>query len=89
MARQRKHPAKNLDGVFRVAKENKHIVRVSVIHQLSYHRCILRPRWVDNGYEIVGPYEEVYLSDPGKTMPEELLTEVRFPVKKRSGTPFS
>ena len=46
--------------------------------------------WIaENGYEIAGPYEEVYLSDPGKTMPEELLTEVRFPVKKRSGTPFS
>lgn len=37
----------------------------------------------ENGYEIVGPYEEVYLSDPGKTPPEELLTELRFPVKKR------
>ena len=40
--------------------------------------------WVaENGYEIVGPSEEVYLSDPGKTAPDELLTEVRFPVKKR------
>jgi effector-binding domain-containing protein len=40
--------------------------------------------WIaENGYEIVGPSEEVYLSDPGKTAPEELLTEVRFPVKKR------
>ncbi|MCK5653581.1 MAG: GyrI-like domain-containing protein [Dehalococcoidia bacterium] len=40
--------------------------------------------WIaENGYEIVGPSEEVYLSDPGKTAPEELLTEIRFPVKKR------
>jgi AraC family transcriptional regulator len=40
--------------------------------------------WIaENGYEIVGPYEEVYLSDPGKTTPEELLTEARFPVRKR------
>jgi AraC family transcriptional regulator len=40
--------------------------------------------WItENGYEIVGPSEEVYLSDPGKTPPEELLTEVRFPVRKR------
>ncbi len=40
--------------------------------------------WIaENGYEIVGPSEEVYLSDPGKTAPDELLTEVRFPVKKR------
>ncbi|TEU02824.1 MAG: AraC family transcriptional regulator [Dehalococcoidia bacterium] len=40
--------------------------------------------WIaENGYEIVGPSEEVYLSDPGKTAPEELLSEIRFPVKKR------
>jgi effector-binding domain-containing protein len=36
-----------------------------------------------NGYEIVGPYEEIYLTDPRKSTPEELLTEVRFPVRKR------
>lgn len=37
--------------------------------------------WImSNGYEIAGPPEEVYLSDPGSTPPEELLTEVRFPV---------
>jgi effector-binding domain-containing protein len=46
--------------------------------------------WIaENGYEIAGPYEEVYLSDPGKTMPEALLAETRFPVKKRSEAPFS
>ena len=40
--------------------------------------------WIaENGYEIVGPYEEIYLSGPGKTPPEEILTELRFPVKKR------
>jgi effector-binding domain-containing protein len=40
--------------------------------------------WIaENGYEIVGPSEEVYLSDPDKTPPEELLTEIRFPVRKR------
>jgi AraC family transcriptional regulator len=40
--------------------------------------------WIaENGYEIVDPPEEVYVSDPGKTAPEELLTEIRFPVKKQ------
>jgi len=40
--------------------------------------------WIaENRYGIVGPSEEVYLSDPGKTAPEELLTEIRFLVKKR------
>jgi AraC family transcriptional regulator len=39
--------------------------------------------WIaGNGYEIVGAYEEVYLSSP-ETPPEELLTEVRFPVRKK------
>jgi len=40
--------------------------------------------WImENGYQIAGPSEEVYLSDPDKTPPAELLTEVRFPVQKR------
>ena len=40
--------------------------------------------WIaENGYQIIGPGEEVYLSDPDKTPPEELLTEIRFPVRKR------
>ena len=40
--------------------------------------------WVNsNGYEIVGPPEEVYFSDPSTTPPEELTTEIRFPVRKR------
>jgi AraC family transcriptional regulator len=33
-----------------------------------------------NNYDIVGPVTEVYLNDPGQMTPEELLTEVRFPV---------
>lgn len=38
--------------------------------------------WVmENGYEIAGPSEEVYLTDPANTSPEELLTEVRFPIR--------
>lgn len=35
-----------------------------------------------NNYDIVGPVTEVYLNDPGQIEPEELLTEVRFPVIK-------
>jgi effector-binding domain-containing protein len=42
--------------------------------------------WItQNGYEIVGPPEEVYLSNPAKTSPAQLITEVRFPVKRASG----
>jgi AraC family transcriptional regulator len=40
--------------------------------------------WINaNGYEIVGASEEVYFSDPSSTPPEELTTEVRFPVRKK------
>ena len=35
-----------------------------------------------NGYDIVGPVTEVYLNDPNQVSPDELLTEVRFPVIK-------
>ena len=39
--------------------------------------------WImENGYQIAGPPEEVYLTDPAYTRAEELLTEVRFPVTK-------
>lgn len=41
--------------------------------------------WIQvNGYEVRGPAEEVYLNDPASTAPQELLTEVRLPVSKRS-----
>ncbi len=40
--------------------------------------------WVaDNGYQIAGPYEELYFNDPSETSPEEALTEIRFPVRKK------
>ncbi|MBI4328822.1 MAG: GyrI-like domain-containing protein [Chloroflexi bacterium] len=37
--------------------------------------------WVTrNEHTVQGPTEEVYLSDPSRTRPEDLLTEVRLPV---------
>jgi len=40
--------------------------------------------WVmQNGYEMSGPPEEVYLSNPAETRLEDLLTEIRFPVRKK------
>ena len=40
-------------------------------------------RWIaENGYEISGPPEEVYLTDPAETPPDQSLTELRFPVRK-------
>lgn len=40
--------------------------------------------WVEeNGYEINGPVEELYYNDPSKTPLQELLTEIRLPVRKQ------
>jgi AraC family transcriptional regulator len=40
--------------------------------------------WIEeSGYQITGPSMEIYLSEPEKTPPQELLTEVMFPVRKR------
>jgi len=39
--------------------------------------------WVmANGYQIVGPPEELYYSDPATTRPQDYLTEIRIPVAK-------
>ena len=39
--------------------------------------------WIHkNGFEISGPPEEVYLTDPSVTPPEKLMTEIRFAIKK-------
>lgn len=38
--------------------------------------------WIrQNGYKIAGPSQEVYLSNPEETAPEELLTEVMLPIE--------
>jgi len=40
--------------------------------------------WIEaNGYGIVGPPYELYVSDPSTTAPEDYLTEIRFPVASR------
>lgn len=38
--------------------------------------------WIDeNGYEPTGVAYEFYLNDPGETPPEELMTQILFPLK--------
>jgi len=37
----------------------------------------------ENDYEINGPLEEHYISDPAETPPDELLTEIRVSVRKK------
>ena len=37
---------------------------------------------IDNNYDIIGPVTEVYLNNPNDVKPQDLLTEVQFPVIK-------
>ncbi len=40
--------------------------------------------WIEtNGFDVVGPPEELYFSDPETTAPADYLTEIRFPVAKK------
>ena len=40
--------------------------------------------WISQqGYEIAGPPQEVYYTRPDQLPPEEWITEVRFPIKKK------
>ena len=42
-------------------------------------------KWIaENGYEITGPAITICYNNPQTTPPEELLSEVQFPVKHRS-----
>lgn len=48
--------------------------------ELTYRELM---QWVaDEGYELAGPPEEIYYSDPANTPPEEYLTEIQFPIRK-------
>jgi effector-binding domain-containing protein len=37
--------------------------------------------WIqDHGHQIAGPLREIYLNDPKSVVPEDLLTQVQFPI---------
>ena len=59
----------------------------ATVHKGPYHEVgptygILMGWIAQNGYQVAGPPEEIYLNDPSATPPEELLTEIRTPVKR-------
>ncbi|OPY54984.1 MAG: zinc-responsive transcriptional regulator [Methanosaeta sp. PtaU1.Bin112] len=60
---------------------------LAVVHKGSYDTLILTYREIwdymtKNGMELAGPGRELYLSDPCKTAPEELLTEIQLQIKE-------
>lgn len=61
---------------------------ISTVYKGPYSECgmalgTLAQYAYKNGYEIVGPPMEIYLSDPNETPENELVTEVNFPVVKK------
>ncbi|MBI5679897.1 MAG: GyrI-like domain-containing protein [Methanobacterium sp.] len=61
---------------------------ISTIYKGPYSECgtaigALAQYAYKNGYEIVGPPMETYISDPNETPESELLTEMSFPVMKK------
>jgi len=59
---------------------------LAVVHKGSYETLHLTYKdlyeyMMKNGMEFAGPGRELYLSDPCKTAPEELLTEIQVPIK--------
>jgi len=62
---------------------------LSAIHKGPYNQiapvyAALMEYAAQNDYEVVGPPMELYLTNPTEVAESELLTEVRFPVRKRS-----
>ena len=40
--------------------------------------------WIkENGYRVIGVAYEIYLNDPGQTQPQELMTQIVFPLKMK------
>jgi effector-binding domain-containing protein len=60
---------------------------LAVVHKGSYDTLILTYREIweymaIKGMELAGPGRELYLNDPCKTAPEDLLTEIQLPIKE-------
>lgn len=69
-------------------KVNPEQLVLSTIYKGPYSECgtalgALAQYAYKNGYEIVGPPTETYLSDPNETPEKDLVTEVWFPVIKK------
>jgi len=74
----------NDEGKVQVKLIPEHTV-VATIHKGPYDQLgpvidKLAEYTVKNGYDIIGPVTEIYLNSPEEVEPEELLTEVQFPV---------
>jgi len=76
------------EGRVKIKTEPEKLV-LSTIYKGPYSECgtaigALAEYAYKNGYEIVGPLTETYLSDPNETPEDQLVTEEWFPVMKKS-----
>jgi effector-binding domain-containing protein len=53
--------------------------------QLASAYAALNGWMAEHGYRPAGPVYEVYLNDPAEVLPEELETEILFPVRQSHG----
>ncbi len=75
------------EGRVKIKTEPEQLV-LSTVYKGPYSECgtaigSLAEHAYKNGYEIIGPPMETYISDPNETPQSELLTEMCFPVVKK------
>lgn len=75
------------EGRVKIKTEPEQLV-LSTVYKGPYSGCgaaigALAQYAYKNGYEIIGPPMEVYISDPNETPESELITEMCFPVMKK------
>lgn len=76
------------EGRVKIKMEPEKLV-LSTVYEGPYSECgvaigALAEYAYKNGYEIVGPPTETYISDPNETPESDLVTEMAFPVMKKS-----
>lgn len=75
------------EGRIKIKTEPEKLV-LSAVHKGPYNEVgqvygAIAQYAYQNGYEIIGPPIETYLSDPNETPEKDLLTECNFPVMKK------
>lgn len=75
------------EGRVKIKTEPERLV-LSTVYKGPYNECgnaigALAEHAYKNGYEIVGPPMETYISDPNETPKSDLITEMSFPVMKK------
>jgi len=84
---KRKKPEMDLGSAYLFEMEEGRSVQM--LHVGSYRSISesvkkIQDHIMERGYEVNGPYHEIYLSDPNRVEEDKLKTIIRFPVVQRS-----